>query len=259
MKLYIRILVALTFILSNTIQSQIAERVITSSIPKSGTYLLANCIEELTKKTSYNCVKTFYTVPNQELVSLTKKHFLITHLKHSPGHQKRLRNHKFKGIFIYRDPRDQLISLTFYTKSKPHKWLEVQHLDFNGLLMEFIRDGFSALGSHGINQFYRAFLPWKKVKDFYTVKFEDLIGPQGGGSQEAQLYAIQGIANHIGIKPSYNELERIAKKIFGNSPTFRKGEVGSWRKYFTQEHIQAFKETAGQLLIDLGYEKDLNW
>jgi sulfotransferase 6B1 len=43
------------------------------------------------------------------------------------------------------------------------------------------------------------------------------------------------------------------------SPTFRQGKSGGWRKHFTPEIRDLFKQTAGQLLIDLGYEKDLNW
>lgn len=44
-----------------------------------------------------------------------------------------------------------------------------------------------------------------------------------------------------------------------NSPTFRTGKTGEWKKYFKEEHKKIFKEVAGQLLIDLGYEKTLDW
>jgi hypothetical protein len=44
-----------------------------------------------------------------------------------------------------------------------------------------------------------------------------------------------------------------------DSHTFRRGTPGDWRSYFSKEHVMSFKELAGPLLIDLGYEKDLNW
>jgi hypothetical protein len=43
------------------------------------------------------------------------------------------------------------------------------------------------------------------------------------------------------------------------SPTFRSGKTGEWKKYFTEEHKQIFKEVAGDLLVSLGYEKSHDW
>jgi hypothetical protein len=43
------------------------------------------------------------------------------------------------------------------------------------------------------------------------------------------------------------------------SPTFRSGKTGEWRKYFTDEHKRLFKDIAGDLLIRLGYEKEIDW
>ena len=43
------------------------------------------------------------------------------------------------------------------------------------------------------------------------------------------------------------------------SPTFRSGQTGEWKKYFTDEHKHIFKEVAGDLLIRLGYEENNDW
>lgn len=40
---------------------------------------------------------------------------------------------------------------------------------------------------------------------------------------------------------------------------FRHGQVGDWKAYATDCMRAWFKEEAGQALIDLGYEKDVNW
>jgi len=40
---------------------------------------------------------------------------------------------------------------------------------------------------------------------------------------------------------------------------FRKGIAGDWRNAFTEADRRAFKEVAGDLLIELGYEKDHDW
>ena len=41
--------------------------------------------------------------------------------------------------------------------------------------------------------------------------------------------------------------------------TFRSGKIGSWKTEFDSENIKKFKELAGESLIKLKYEKDLNW
>ncbi len=39
----------------------------------------------------------------------------------------------------------------------------------------------------------------------------------------------------------------------------RKGIVGDWKNYFTQESARLFNELAGDMLIELGYESDHAW
>lgn len=40
---------------------------------------------------------------------------------------------------------------------------------------------------------------------------------------------------------------------------FRKGIAGDWENAFTGRDKQTLKEEAGDLLIELGYEKDRDW
>jgi hypothetical protein len=40
---------------------------------------------------------------------------------------------------------------------------------------------------------------------------------------------------------------------------YRKGVPGDWRNHFRPAHVVAFKEAYGELLVSLGYEKDLDW
>jgi len=41
--------------------------------------------------------------------------------------------------------------------------------------------------------------------------------------------------------------------------TARKGIVGDWRNHFSEAHKTRFKEVAGEVLVEAGYEHDLNW
>lgn len=42
-------------------------------------------------------------------------------------------------------------------------------------------------------------------------------------------------------------------------PILPKGQPGNWKKFFIQQDREIFKELAGDLLIEWGYEKDRNW
>jgi len=44
-----------------------------------------------------------------------------------------------------------------------------------------------------------------------------------------------------------------------SSSRYRKGVVGDWKNVFTEENKHIFKEIAGDLLIELGYEEDGSW
>ncbi|MDQ3603823.1 MAG: sulfotransferase domain-containing protein [Actinomycetota bacterium] len=43
------------------------------------------------------------------------------------------------------------------------------------------------------------------------------------------------------------------------SSFYRKGVAGDWNNYFTERDREIYKEEAGELLIRLGYERDLDW
>jgi hypothetical protein len=110
-----------------------------------------------------------------------------------------------------------------------------------------------------VDERFRAVLPWLSQPFNYTTFFEKLVGARGGGSQQAQVKELTNLARHLRMACTRRDIERIPDELFGNTATFRQGSIGSWRNSFGEEHKRAFKEVAGQLLIDLGYEKNLDW
>ena len=135
-------------------------------------------------------------------------------------------------------------------------------MDFSQAITSWILDTSSFWSDdsfQGIDDFYSKYMGWTKHPLFYTTTFEKLVGPHGGGSKEEQIQEIINIARHLDHPISLERAQQIADELFGNAPTFRKGQIGAWKEYFTQEHKELFKKTAGQLLIDLGYEKDFDW
>jgi DNA gyrase/topoisomerase IV subunit B len=73
------------------------------------------------------------------------------------------------------------------------------------------------------------------------------------------LNVSKGIIQKVVSKYSFeNQTKRKPGEENTNS-FLRKGVSGDWKNYFNEEAKDIFKRHAGDLLIKLGYEKDLNW
>lgn len=252
-------------------------RVLAISVPKAGTNLLTRCLS-LFPGIIYSGVAMVYpgdiTTRRIERGELEEKlrHigggcFVTTHLPFTPEAAELVADLGFVTTLIMRDPRDVAVShFHFVCKRKQnrlHTYFSKLPDDFTRL-MASIRGVDSTLKDAGgglddIGQRFRNHLPWADHGSCF-VRFEHLIGPHGGGSHELQIQEIQRLAAHLEIDLGSEDIERIADRVFSRrSSTFRKGLIGDWKNYFTSEHKAVFKELAGQLLIDLGYEDNLDW
>lgn len=174
-------------------------------------------------------------------------------------------------FFMIRDPRDQLVSMVFMV----YKNINGEEVPFEEALLDLIDGGqrcyirwaveiqstHPLMWEYGVVGFYHLYLPWMQSEKFYTVKFENLIGPAGDGSVEDQIKEIQNIGHHLSIELTQEKVQEIQDNLFGGTLTFREGKIGSWKRYFTPKVKEVFKSTPGacQLLIDLGYETDNDW
>ena len=80
----------------------------------------------------------------------------------------------------------------------------------------------------------------------------------GSCTKEEQIAELK-IANALNLKVTDKYLLRIFNESFGTGSTFRTGTTGNWKKYFSEEDKTLFKQLLGDVLIELGYEKDYNW
>lgn len=230
-------------------------KVFAVTIPKSGTHMMAKCLKCLTGKDILNTSENLH-LSTTKLPPNPHQELYRGHLRYSPEAEQFFKANKFKCFLMLRDPRDQVVSMTYWIVTRPEAHpieaarYKANPAYFSEVLMERIK---------GINDYYKPFIPWLKNPLFYTVKFENLVGDQGGGKEAFQVREIKNMARHLNRSLSVLHAKYCAKRIFGGTATFRKGKIGSWKKHFTQEHKKAFKEGAGKLLIDLGYAKDFKW
>jgi hypothetical protein len=176
-----------------------------------------------------------------------------------------------KVILMLRDPRDQAVSRMFHAKRDiTHGWhQQIKLLNVDDALMASIE---GRPGLRGVTAAADLTRSWLAEGDkVICVKYEDLIINPVDELQRALQYL--GIDVNPALARSIierNRFERLAtgRKIWKGtrksgqedaSSHFRKGIVGDWKNYFKKAHIQRFKELTGDILVEWGYEKDINW
>ena len=158
---------------------------------------------------------------------------------------------------MIRDLRDVLISSTFWGTTKE---LLDEALGVNSSIKERIRYLLMTKKGLTFRTALKAFEWLEQDPEVLVCRFEDLVGPKGGGDLDKQKETLFCLAYHIGMELTQKKLDHIIEHLFGNTHTFRSGRIGSWKQNFDKEITQLFKASQlGTLLIKLGYENDHNW
>jgi hypothetical protein len=234
---------------------------------KCGTFLLCKALFMITEKQSVHYFPRTVTDLEGFRSFLNNAHenhkFVFCHITPTPEVINLLKQEKYKIFFIVRDPRDQLISGMHMIRDG-HPLAEIPPIQFAALNQE---EQIEELITGAL--FHRPLyeicverqLPWLSVSkaNVHASYFESLVGPEGGGERKLQVREIMQLGKHFGIKLSRKNAKAIAKELFGGTWSFREGQIGGWRKYFCEHHIQLYKTKYSQTLINLGYEENENW
>jgi hypothetical protein len=246
------------------------------SFPKSGTHLLDQILLGFSNVAPYaKRLHSFYAeyegesgvkrAPEQALAWLDSLHprdIASAHLFARPEAVARICSSRFIPYFIFRDPRDVVVSHVFYvTEIEPR---HVHHEHYRSLPDFSARLKVSILGRPdasvefpNIAQRFAPYLGWLDHPEVLTIHFEDLI--------HARVATLTRIMDHLCTRlplqtPRNLILESLEASINpAKSPTFRSGKTGEWRERFTEEHKEIFKGVAEDLLLRLGYEKNNDW
>lgn len=167
------------------------------------------------------------------------------------------------NYFIYRDPRDVLVSQVFFATDmhEEHGMHEFyKSLPDFGERLKVAITGVDRAGLYmvSVNQRYAGVFEWLQQENVMCIRFEDLVD-----NREATLDAMLDEVESTGYKiptPRDKALSILAKAIQPRkSHTFRSGKTGGWKEHFTEEHKRLFKDVTGDLLIRLGYEESDDW
>lgn len=100
--------------------------------------------------------------------------------------------------------------------------------------------------------------------NYFQVRYEDLLAePAGEVRRLLQFLEVdsgENVVRECIEAASFEQLSGGRTQGEEDSSSFyRKGVAGDWKNHFTERDKRAFKEEAGELLIQLGYENDLGW
>ena len=171
---------------------------------------------------------------------------------------------RFVPYIIFRDPRDIVVSHVFYvTEMAPghahHKFYSEHLKSFEDrLTVSILGRPETDLDFPDITKRFELYRGWLNHPQVLVLRFEDVINNR----RETLGQVADHFLKRVNTLPSSRE--QIIDALEANidpkrSPTFRSGKTGEWKKYFKEEHKKLFKDTAGDLLIQLGYEKDNDW
>jgi hypothetical protein len=244
--------------------------------PKSGSHLLLQVLNGFTRIMPYRYVEAEPVRTIEKDGRRKKKEEILADLQRAPrgvigwGYVEATpENVSFLtrpgrvNYFIYRDPRDMLVSQVFFATDMHEE--HGMH-DFYQSLPDFdarLKVAITGIDEEGlkmvsVKQRYEGVFAWLATPGVMCIRFEDLID-----ERDATLNAMLDEVEKTGYKiptPRQQALSVLVEAIQPKkSHTFRSGKTGGWRQHFTEAHKKLFKDVAGDLLVRLGYEKCNDW
>jgi hypothetical protein len=247
-----------------------------NSKPKSGSHLLLQVLNGFTQIMPYRYVdaEPIRTIEKEgrrktqdeilaDLRTLPSGVIGWGYLDATPENVSFLTSSGRANFFIYRDPRDMLISQVFFATDMHeehgmhayYKSLPDFGARLNVAITGIDRDGLYMVS---VRQRYEGVFQWLEQKNVMCIRFEDLIN-----NRDTTLNAMLDEVEKTGYKvptPREKALPILVDAIQPRkSHTFRSGKTGGWKEHFTEEHKKLFKDIAEDLLVKLGYEQNNNW
>lgn len=178
---------------------------------------------------------------------------------------------KIKVVLLVRDPRDQLISRVFHIRRvENHPWHQkLAGVSLDEAIMLCIEGREGLPGTRTMIELTQSWL--NGGYDMVVVRYEQLLcSPREQFQRVLDYLQVKLPEQLLEAIIARNQFERLsggrkfwkkARKQGQEDPRshFRKGIIGDWKNYLKPDHIVRFKQVAGDKLIELGYERDLNW
>ena len=258
-------------------------RIFLNGFPKSGLHLAVAIARTITTEAALHPAWTGCFTHNSWSVNwapvvgvmaalrcLRDDTWLKGHMGYLPTYEQYLYWHGAAMAFIYRDPRDVLVSQSYHVVATDEKrffhpnkaiYKEMNHEQRLMACLQGVEE------FAGLFDRWELYAPWLGVPWVFKLRYEDMM--------ERREETVRAFVRYVwerttwGLEQAYQPtqiedaiVEAVCKNMDikqDGKGTFRKGVVGGWREEFTPKVKEAFKARAGDWLIRLGYEKDNDW
>lgn len=173
-----------------------------------------------------------------------------------------------KYIITLRDPKDFLISYINWLDKRiamghqdgEERWENAtmeQKLD--GFFMNNDETSFRTLAGAEwamTNYFVASKLYHLGLENILFVRFEDLIGPELGGSpKEKQMETFKKICDFTGAKYTDERIQKLIEVLPGDTYTYTENKkVGLWKDFYQDRHKFFFNYYFAHIAVSLGYD-----
>jgi hypothetical protein len=250
--------------------------VLVNSFPKAGTHLLMQLVEGLPWRENFgsflgSMISSFQFRERSHknvlafIGGIVPGEVVRGHLYFDEEHAAKLSEKRVVHFFIFRDPRDIVVSEAHYLREM-NRWHrlapyfrkldsieEAILLSINGL-----EPPVAGIDYPNVAARFARYDGWLLRDDCMSLRFEDL-------RSEKQASIIQQMATFYARQSNGSlDIATCAKAMEAHldphkSHTFRSGKKAGWQREFTAEHRRRMVEVAGDLLIQLGYEPNHDW
>lgn len=252
-------------------------RIYANTIPKCGSHLLYQFFEGLTELAPVVIRHRYpirpYTPKGRKRTESEILHDLSRigsgeigwgYLFDDPSYLQVLDGDGAIGFQLIRDPRDKIISQILYAL-EIHEGHRMREYYLNELDSMEERISATIVGVDDpdfpladIRTVYERYRGWMRHPNAMLLRFEDLV--QDRRETMGQMLDWMEAAG-VHLQAARDEgMARLNQRMSpARSATFRSGKTGSWDQHFTAENKRLFKQVAGDLLIELGYEQSHDW
>ena len=163
-------------------------------------------------------------------------------------------------VYVLRDGRDVMVSFYYYRQS-----FEDYNGTFEGTFSEFLERGNGDDKPPPPVSWAEHVRAWTGQPGVTVVKYEQMLSefPQVLERMRERLAIRRNRRPPEPVKLTKSRLARAVQRMLGTQDSSavqpRKGKVGDWRNHFSEEDKAYFKQAAGDVLIEWGYETDNDW
>jgi hypothetical protein len=259
--------------------NSIYKKVWCAGLPKSGTTLIENIIDNLPYVSLNNSILRVYYpgkldhrhgISNQMFQNIPKEKytFLKTHTHYEKTYEEIAKNHNLKIIISVRDLRDMLISRYFHIMNDKNHWQhdQIKNLDFTDGFIYSAKSSLNKNLPNALDYYYYWILNWldeAKKKDYLILWYEDYLNDSDNYIKKILNYLEFNELSINEIKAKLNINNEKNKKIsFKDSlqkygrlrSTFREGENDGWKKYFNDKIINFFEKNIPDSIDKITYK-----